>query len=108
MIASNKKYYLSYFNKLVLIKNTYLCLVFSLTENIEINLKRLNLKLVIESGLLSKRIFLVKVTQNIGKKKIFAVNSVLKTNPRMYKVKDLNGKTIRGSFYEKELLSIKS
>ena len=69
MIASNKKYYLSYFNKLVLMKNTYLCLVFSLTENIEINLKRLNLKLVIESGLLSKRIFLVKVTQNIGKKK---------------------------------------
>ena len=35
---------------------------------------------------------------------IFIIDSVLKTNPRIYKIKDLNRKKIIGSFYEKELL----
>ena len=32
------------------------------------------------------------------------IDSVLKTNPWTYKIKDLNGDKIIGSFYEKELL----
>ena len=35
---------------------------------------------------------------------IFIINSVLKTNPWTYKIKDLNREKIIGSFYEKELL----
>ena len=42
----------------------------------------LNLKLAIESGLLSIRIFLAK--------EIFVIDSVLKTSTWMYKIKDLN------------------
>ena len=38
----------------------------ALTENIEMNPKLLNSKLMIESELLSIRIYLVKITQNIG------------------------------------------
>ena len=36
--------------------------------------------------------------------KIFVIDSVLKTNPWTYKIKDLNREKIIGSFYEKELL----
>ena len=32
---------------------------------------------------------------------IFVTDSVLKTNPWTYKIKDLNGEKIIGSFYEK-------
>ena len=40
-------------------------------------------------------------------REIFEIDSVFKTNPWRYQVKDLNGKIIIGSFYEKEwLLSI--
>ena len=35
---------------------------------------------------------------------IFIIDSVLKTNPWTYEIKDLNGGKIIGSFYEKELL----
>ena len=37
-------------------------------------------------------------------RKIIIIDSVLKTNPSTYKIKDLNRKKIIGSFYEKELL----
>ena len=37
-------------------------------------------------------------------REIFIINSVLKANPWTYKIKDLNGEKIIGSFYEKELL----
>ena len=37
-------------------------------------------------------------------REIFLVDSVLKTNPWTFKIKDLNGETIIRSFYEKELL----
>ena len=40
-------------------------------------------------------------------KEIFIINSVLQINLWTYKVKDLNGEKIIGSFYEKELLSSK-
>ena len=35
---------------------------------------------------------------------MFIINSVLKTNPWTYNLKDLNGERIIGSFYEKELI----
>ena len=41
----------------------------SLTERLETNLKLLSLKLMIDSELLSIRIFLVKVTVKIGQEK---------------------------------------
>ena len=37
-------------------------------------------------------------------REIFIINSVLKTNPCTYKIKDLDGEKIIGSFCEKELL----
>ena len=37
-------------------------------------------------------------------REIFIINSVLKTNPYTYKIKDLNGEKIIIRFYEKQLL----
>ena len=60
---------------------------------------------MIESELLSIRIFLVKVTliKNWSRQKLI-IDYVLKTNAWMYQIKDLNGEKTIGSFYEKELL----
>ena len=41
---------------------------------------------------------------NNWSRKIFIIDSVLKTNPWLYKIKHLNGEKIIGTFYEKELL----
>ena len=41
-------------------------------------------------------------TENCSRE-IFIINSVLKTNPWTYKIKDLNGEKIIGKFYGKEL-----
>ena len=46
---------------------------------------------MIEWELLSIRIFIVKVTLKIGHEKYFTIDSVLKTYPWTYKLKDLNG-----------------
>ena len=56
--------------------------------------------LVVESDLLSKKIFLAKIPPNIGQKNI-VIDSVLKTNPWTCKVKYSNGETITRSFHEK-------
>ena len=47
-----------------------------------------------------KNVFSNGYTENWWKE-IFIVDSVLKTNSWIYKIKDLNGETIIGSFYEK-------
>ena len=47
-------------------------------------------------------IFSEGYTENWSRE-IFIIDSVLKTNPWTYKIKDLNRKTIIGSFIEKEL-----
>ena len=57
---------------------------------------------MIESRLLSIRIFLVQVTVKIGEEKYLSL--VLFWT---YKIKDLIGKKIIGSFHEKELVLIK-
>ena len=42
-----------------------------------------------------------KSCPNSWSKEILFIDSVLKTNPWAYEIKDLNGETITGSFYEK-------
>ena len=53
---------------------------------------------------LSQRLALRSSSTNSWSEEIFAIGSVLKTNPWTYKIKELNGETIMESFYEKELL----
>ena len=64
-------------------------------------LKLLNLKLMIESELLTIRIFLVMFTLKIGQKKIFIIDSAVKTNSWTNKIEDLNGENIIGIFMKK-------
>ena len=50
-----------------------------------------------------KNIFSKRYTENWSRE-IFIIDSLLKTNPWTYKLKDLNREKMIGSFYEKELL----
>ena len=50
-----------------------------------------------------KNIFSKGYTENWSRE-IFIIDSVFKNNQWSYKIKDLNGEKIIGSFYEKELL----
>ena len=54
-------------------------------------LKLLNSKLAVESRLLSRRTSLAKVSPKTVHKDILVSDSVLKTNPGIYKMIDLNG-----------------
>ena len=58
---------------------------------------------MIKSELLSVRIFLVTVTLKNWQEKYYW-KLIVKTNLQNYKIKDLNGENIIGSFYEKKLL----
>ena len=57
---------------------------------------------MIKSELLSVRIFLVMVTLKNCQEKYYW-KLIVKTNLQNYKIKDLNGENIIGSFYEKKL-----
>ena len=50
-----------------------------------------------------KNIFSKDYTENWSRE-TFIIDSVLETNAWTYKIKDLNGEKIIGTFYEKELL----
>ena len=50
-----------------------------------------------------KNIFTQGYTENWSRE-IFIIDSLLKTNPWIYRIKGLNGENIIGSFYEKQLL----
>ena len=50
-----------------------------------------------------KNIFSKGYTENWSRE-IFIIDSVLKTNPWTYEIKDVNEEKIMGSFYESELL----
>ena len=63
----------------------------------------LNLKLVIVRITRYKNIFSKGYTE-YWSTEIFVIDSLLKSNPWMYKNKDLNGGKIIESFYGKELL----
>ena len=75
-----------------------------MTENVETNLKAPKFKVNDRVKITKyKNIFSNSYAVNWSRE-IFIINSVLKTNPWTYKIKDLNGEKIIGSFYEKELL----
>ena len=58
---------------------------------------------MIDSESKSIRIF-IGCNENWSRE-IFIIDCALKTNPQIYKIKDLNGEKRIGSFYKKELLS---
>ena len=111
--ANNGKSYLPYLSKLVdQHNNIYHCSInkkpinadySNLTEKTEINHKapkfNVNDRVRITKY---KNIFSKGNTEN-WPREIFVIDSVLKTNPWTYKIKDLNREKIIGSFYEKEL-----
>ena len=75
-----------------------------LTEKIKTNFKARKFKI-------NDRVKITKYNNTFSKgyikhwsREIFITDSVLKTNPWTYKIKDLNGEKIKGKFYEKELL----
>ena len=75
-----------------------------MTENTESNPKGSKFKVNDRVGITKyKDIFNESYTENWSRE-IFIINSVLKTNPWTYRMKDLNGEKITGSFCEKELL----
>ena len=104
MTASDKKSYLPYMNKLVdQYSNTYHHSInknpidtdyFALTEKIETNPKapksKVNYRVRITKY---KNIFSKCYTENLSRE-IFIIDSVLKTNPWTYKLKDLNGEKV--------------
>ena len=91
MTANDSKYYLSYLNKLVdQYNNTYHHSInkkpnnadySALTEKLETNPKAPKFKV-------NDR---VRITKYKNILRIFIIDSVLKTNPWTYKIKDLNG-----------------
>ena len=104
-LKNHSRYYLNYLNKLVDndYNNTYHLSISKKTVDADYSalteeIKFPNLKLLIESGLLSTEIFLWKIHQ---KREILVIDSALKNNPWTYKVKYWNGEKIIGSFYER-------
>ena len=75
-----------------------------MTEKIETNPKALKFKFNDTVRITKyKNIFSNGYTENWSRE-IFIIDSVLKTNPWTYKIKDLNGEKIIGRFCEKKLL----
>ena len=75
-----------------------------MNENIETNLKAPKFKVNDRVRMTKYAIIFSKGYTENWSREIFIIDSVLKTNPWTYKLKDLNGEKIIGSFYEKELL----
>ena len=114
MTANDNEFYLPYLNKLVdQYNNTYHHSInkkpinadySALTEKIETNPKAPKFKVNDRVRITKyKNIFSKGYTENWSRE-IFIIDSVFKNNQWSYKIKDLNGEKIIGSFYEKELL----
>ena len=114
MIDNDSKSYLPYLNKLVdQYNNTYHHSInkkfinadySALTENIKTNSIAHKFKVNDRVRITKyKNIFSKGYTENWFRK-IFVIDSVLRTNPWTYKLKDLNQEKIIVIFYEKELL----
>ena len=72
-----------------------------LTEKIKTNLEALKFKVNDRVRItMYKNIFSKAYSENWSRE-IFIIDSVLKTNPWIWKIKDLNGEKIIGSFHEK-------
>ena len=114
MTANDNKSYLPYLNELLdqynnanhhsINKKPINADYSALTEKIETNPKASKLKVNDRVRITKyKNIFSKYYTENWSRE-IFIIDSVLKTYLWTYKLKDLNGEKIIGSFYEKELL----
>ena len=112
MTAKDSTSYLGYLNKLVdeynntnhhsIGKKPTDADYFVLTEEIESSHKAPKFKVVDKVRITKyKNIFSKGYIENESRK-IFVIDSVLKTNLWTYKIKDLNEETIIGSFYEKK------
>ena len=71
-----------------------------MTEDVDMNPKALKFKVRVTKY---KNIFSKGYTESYSRE-IFVIDSLLKTNPWMYRIEKSNGKKIIGSFYEKDLL----
>ena len=76
----------------------------ALSEEIETNPKSAKFKINDRVRITKYKNIFSKCYTKSCLRKIFIIDSVLKNNPKTYKIKDLNRKKIIGSFYEKELL----
>ena len=114
MTANNSKSYLSYLNKIVdQYNNTYHHSInkkpinadySALIEKIETSSKAPQFNINDGVRIIKyKNIFSKGYTESWSKE-IFIADFVLKTNLWTYKIKDLSGEKIIGSFHEKELL----
>ena len=116
MTANDSKSYLPYLKKLVhqynniyhhsINKKPIDAYYSALTEKIETDSKIRKFK-VNDTVRINKykNIFSKEYTGNWSRE-IFIIDSVLKTNPWIYKIKDLNGEKIIGSFYEKNCCGV--
>ena len=75
-----------------------------MTEKTETNLKGLKFKVGERVRITNDKNILSKDYTENRAREISVINSVLKTTPWTYKIKNLNGEIIIGSFYEVELL----
>ena len=75
-----------------------------LTEEIETHLKAPKFKVGERVMIIKYKNIISKGYTNNWSRGILVIDSVLKTNSWTYKTKYLNGETIIGSFYEKDLL----
>ena len=113
MTANDSKSYLPYLNKLVdqynniyhhPIKKKPINADYSaLTENIKSNPKAPKFKVNDRARITNYKNIFSKGYAEAWPREIFIIDSILKTNPWTYKIKDLNVEKIIGSFYEKEL-----
>ena len=117
MTANDSKSYLSYLNKFVdQYNNTYHHYFGKkpvngdysvLTEKIETNPKAPKIKVNYRNRITKYKNTFSKYYAKNWLRDTFFIDSVLKTNPWTFKIKDLNGEKIIGSFYKKELLQSK-
>ena len=111
------KPFLSYLNKLVdQNNNTYHCIIILLiekpinadysvlTEKIEMNSKALKFKVNDRVRITKYKNIFIKGYPENWSEEILIIESLLKTNPQTYKIKDLNGEKIIGGVYKKEFL----
>ena len=112
MTANDSKSYLPYLNKIVdQQNNTYHYSInkipinanySALTERTETNSKASQFKVNDRVRITKYKIIFSKGYTENWSREIFISNSVLKYNPWTYKIKNLKGEKMIGSFYEKE------
>ena len=116
MTANDSKSYLSYLNKLVdQYNNTYHHSISkkpinadysALTKKIETYSKDPKVKVNDRVRITNYKNTFSKVYTENWSREIFTTDSVLKTNPCTYKIKDLNGEKVIGAFMKKNCCGV--